>query len=73
MADDHKARNHHDRNDVPPSLPIGGAGARVRRRMEEDAGGASRGVWGKTSLFLLGGAGMLLLGFQRSRAIRAVR
>ena len=63
MADDHKARNHHDRNDVPPSLPTGGAGARVRRRMEEDAGGASRGVWGRTSLFLLGGAGMLLLGW----------
>jgi hypothetical protein len=63
MADDHKARNHHDQNDVPPSLPSGGAGARVRRRMEEDAGGASRGVWGKTSLFLLGGAGMLLLGW----------
>ena len=63
MADDHKARNHHDRNDVPPSLPIGGAGARVRRRVEEDAGGVSRGIWGRTSLFLLGGAGMLLLGF----------
>ena len=31
MADDHRARNHHTRNDVPPSLPIGGAGARVRR------------------------------------------
>ena len=63
MADDHKARNHHDRNDVPPSLPIGGAGARVRRRVEEDAGGVSRGIWGRTSLFLLAGAGMLLLGF----------
>ena len=63
MADDHKARNHHDLNDVPPSLPSGGAGARVRRRVEEDAGGVSRGIWGRTSLFLLGGAGMLLLGF----------
>jgi len=63
MADDHKARNHHDLNDVHPSLPSGGAGARVRRRVEEDAGGVSRGIWGRTSLFLLGGAGMLLLGF----------
>jgi len=63
MADDKKARNHHDLNDVPPPVPVGGAGARVRRRMEEDAGGASRGVWGRTSLFLLGGAGMLLLGW----------
>jgi hypothetical protein len=63
MADDHKARNHHDRSDVHPPLPAGGAGARVRRRVEEDAGGVSRGIWGRTSLFLLGGAGMLLLGW----------
>jgi len=63
MADDHKARNHHDRSDVHPPLPAGEAGARVRRRVEEDAGGVSRGIWGRTSLFLLGGAGMLLLGF----------
>ena len=63
MADDHKARNHHDRSDVHPPLPAGGAGARVRRRVEEDAGGMSRGIWGRTSLFLLGGLGMLLLGF----------
>ena len=63
MADDHKARNHHDRSDVHPPLPAGGAGARVRRRVEEDAGGVSRGIWGRTSLFLLGGVGMLLLGW----------
>ena len=63
MADDHKARNHHDRSDVHPPLPAGGAGARVRRRVEEDAGGMSRGIWGRTSLFLLGGLGMLLLGW----------
>jgi len=63
MADDHKARNHHDRSDVHPPLPAGGAGARVRRRVEEDAGGVSRGIWGRTSLFLLGGLGMLLLGW----------
>jgi hypothetical protein len=63
MADDHKARNHHDRSDVHPPLPAAGAGARVRRRVEEDAGGVSRGIWGRTSLFLLGGAGMLLLGW----------
>ena len=63
MADDHKARNHHDRSDVHPPLPAGEAGARVRRRVEEDAGGVSRGIWGRTSLFLLGGLGMLLLGW----------
>ena len=63
MADDHKARNHHDRSDVHPPLPAGGTGARVRRRVEEDAGGMSRGIWGRTSLFLLGGVGMLLLGW----------
>ena len=63
MADDHKARNHHDRSDVHPPLPAGGTGARVRRRVEEDAGGMSRGIWGRTSLFLLGGLGMLLLGW----------
>ena len=62
MADDQKARNHHDRSDVHPPLPAGGGGARVRRSVEEDAG-VSRGIWGRTSLFLLGGAGMLLLGW----------
>ena len=63
MADDQKARNHHDRSDAFPPSSAGGAGGRVRRTMEEDAGGPSRGIWGRTSLFLLGGAGMLLAGW----------
>jgi hypothetical protein len=43
-------------------MPAGQGGARVRRVVEEDAG-VSRGIWGRTSLFLLGGVGMLLLGW----------
>ncbi len=36
--------------------------ARVRRHVEEESSTASTGAWAKTGLFLLGGAGMLLLG-----------
>jgi hypothetical protein len=36
---------------------------RVRRSVEDDPVHSSAGIWGRTGLFLLGGAGMLLLGW----------
>lgn len=63
MADRRNDRHHDDRNGAPPSPPPGAGGSRVRRDLEEGADGASRGVWRRTSLFLLGGAGMLVLGW----------
>lgn len=63
MADDHKARNGHDAGASPPSLSTGERPQRLRRDLEEESGGRSGGIWRRTSLFLLGGAGMLLLGW----------
>jgi hypothetical protein len=64
MAEDHKVRNGHDAGVSPPSLPSGERTPRMRRDMEEEeSGGRSNGVWKRTCLFLLGGTGMLLLGW----------
>jgi len=62
MADERDIRHDHDRNGAPPR-PHRESGPRLRRGIDTDAGGESRGVWGRTSLFLLGGVGMLLLGW----------
>ena len=51
-----------------PHAPRGGGdrrppAERVRRSIDDDPVHASSGIWGRTGLFLLGGAGMLLLGW----------
>jgi len=60
MSQHHSHKHSQTRHDA-----VGGetSAGRVRRSVEDDPVHSSAGIWSRTGLFLLGGAGMLLLGW----------
>ncbi len=59
MSNNQDHDRHAGRGSAESSLHAG----RRRRAIDDDSSHSSGGVWGRTGMFLLGGAGMLLLGW----------